>query len=336
MMARPIVSVIVSTYNSEKFFRGRIENLLEQTISPYCEIIIVNSGSEQQEEKIVLEYSAIHENIKYIKTAQRETIYRAWNRGIAAAKGDFITNANTDDRLRKDALDVLSAALAANPRAAIVYADQIVSGVPNQAFDQVNLRRRVHRTRYSRLALLHGYLAGSQPMWRSSLHSVEGIWFDESFEVAGDYEFACRVAENHDFFHVDEVLGVYYKAGDKSNKEFENVSRTLSEACTVQEKYMRRFMTTLTAEERQALFVKSNRMLKLPRGLFYLERKIVQRIAPSTFVSSKLFWCWVASLIRESEGDLAGARRFCLPQYLNGTVNLVQRQYAHLVDSEKA
>ena len=42
---RYLVSAIVSTYNSEKFIRGCLEDLENQTIADKLEIIVVNSGS---------------------------------------------------------------------------------------------------------------------------------------------------------------------------------------------------------------------------------------------------------------------------------------------------
>lgn len=54
-MSEPIVSVIVSTYNSERFIRQRLENLIGQTIFYKTEIVVVNSGSRENEERIVHE-----------------------------------------------------------------------------------------------------------------------------------------------------------------------------------------------------------------------------------------------------------------------------------------
>jgi len=82
-----LVTAIVSTYNSEKFIRGCLEDLENQTIADKLEIIVVNSGSKQNEEAIVKEFQQKYDNIKYIKTDKRETIYQAWNHGIKAASG---------------------------------------------------------------------------------------------------------------------------------------------------------------------------------------------------------------------------------------------------------
>jgi glycosyltransferase involved in cell wall biosynthesis len=329
-MSEPIVSVIISTYNSERFIRGRLENLIGQTIFHNTEIVVVNSGSQEGEEMIVREYVVAYPNISYTATIERETIYRAWNRGIALARGKFITNANTDDVLRNDALETLASALDANPGVAMVYADQYVSHTANQLFVDAQKRNRLRRPPYSRIALLQGSLAGSQPMWRASVHSADNIWFDEQFEVAGDYGFACAVAEKYDLLKIDDVLGVYYKAKDLSNKEFSNVSQTVSEAFATQEKYGRRYVVALSAAERDSLFTTCSRLMRMPRVFFRIGREVGARLFPAIHVSSKMFWCWLASLIKEVEGDIVLAKRCCLPIYRTGSENLVQRQFTRL------
>ena len=94
----PLVSAIVSTYNAERFIRGCLEDLEAQTIADRLEIVVIDSGSPQNEGTIVREFQQRYDNILYIRTAQREGLYAAWNRGIQAARGKYITNANTDDR----------------------------------------------------------------------------------------------------------------------------------------------------------------------------------------------------------------------------------------------
>src|SRR5208337_1903982 len=95
-----LVSAIVSTYNAERFLRGCLEDLEAQTIAARLEIIVVDSGSHQNEQAIVEEFQRRYNNIVYIRTEERESLYAAWNRGVKAARGKYLTNANTDDRHR--------------------------------------------------------------------------------------------------------------------------------------------------------------------------------------------------------------------------------------------
>ena len=88
-----LVSAIISIYNCEKFIRGCLEDLERQTIADRIEIVAVNSGSQENEKDIIREYQNKYSNIVYLETNKRETIYKAWNRGITAASGKYVTNA---------------------------------------------------------------------------------------------------------------------------------------------------------------------------------------------------------------------------------------------------
>jgi FkbM family methyltransferase len=205
-----LVSAIVSTYNSEKFIRGCLEDLESQTIADRLEIIVVNSASEQDEESIVKEFQKKYSNIVYIKTNKREGLYAAWNRAIKVASGRFLTNANTDDRHRKDALEVMSNVLLASPDASLVYGDQIVTDSPNPTFDNHHAVEVAKRPEFSRQRLLFGCCVGSQPMWRKSLHDEFG-GFDETLTCAADWDFWLKIAGKHSFKHIDGFLGLYYR-----------------------------------------------------------------------------------------------------------------------------
>ena len=120
---RPLLSAIVSTYNSERFLRGCLEDLERQTIANELEIVVVDSASQEDEGAIVKEFQERYSNLVYIRTQERETLYRAWNRGIKAASGKYVTNANVDDRHRADAMEILVQTLEENPDVTLVYAD---------------------------------------------------------------------------------------------------------------------------------------------------------------------------------------------------------------------
>ena len=203
------VSAIVSTYNSEKYIRGCLDDLLCQTLyqKGELEIVVVNSGSTQNEELIVNEYKDKYKNIKYLKT-ERETVYQAWNRGIKLASGKYLTNANTDDRHRKDALEILLRELDANVKVGLVYADQYVTKTENQTFDEHNVVGQFDWPEFDRTQLIHCACIGPQPMWKKSLHESFG-YFSETLKVAGDYDWWLRISEKVKLKHIPEKLGLY-------------------------------------------------------------------------------------------------------------------------------
>jgi glycosyltransferase involved in cell wall biosynthesis len=208
-----VVSAIVSTYNSERFIHGCLEDLENQTIADKLEIIVVNSGSQQNEEVIVKEFQRKYDNIVYIKTHQREGIYSAWNRAVKVARGKYLTNANTDDRHRMDAFEVMVKVLEANEDVGLVYGDQIRTDTENDTFENHHGAERLRRPDYSRQRLLFGCCVGSQPMWRKSLHEELG-YFDESLDSAADWDFWIRISSKYRFLHVPEFLGLYYHNED--------------------------------------------------------------------------------------------------------------------------
>ncbi len=220
------VSAIISTYKSEKFIEGKIQDLLNQTIGNQLEIIIIDSNSPENEKAIVTKYAQKHKNIKYIRTEKRETIYKTWNRGIKEAHGKFITNANTDDRLRPDAFEILVDELNRNPDIALVYGDFFITHCENQDFsDHIRCGYSI-KPDYSPDIMLSGCHMGPLPMWRKSVHDEIG-YFDENLQSAGDYEFWCRLATKYSMKHINKFIGLYYhnpkgivnKAKNKSNNE---------------------------------------------------------------------------------------------------------------------
>jgi glycosyltransferase involved in cell wall biosynthesis len=325
----PLVSAIISTYNSEFFIQGKIEDLLNQSIKDKLEIIIVNSGSLQNEENIIKHYLDNYDNIRYLKTENRETIYKAWNRGIKIASGKYITNSNTDDRLKYDALEILSSALEADIKIGMVYADQYVTSVPNISFDIKYKESLMKQMNYSRIMLLSEYFLGSQSMWRSDVHFNAGIWFDEKYEIAGDYDFALKVSEIYNIQRVPGVLGSYYKSGNNSNKEFQNIDRTQNEVIEIQLKYARRYIDRLSSADIKSLLHLISIINYIPPLLFSASRRLLDKISHRNQIPSRIFWIWLGSLIEEKKGRIDNAKKYCM-KYLNNSNNLLAKQYEHL------
>jgi len=232
-----LVSAIVSIYNCEKFIKGCLDDLLQQTIASQVEIITINSGSQQNEKKIIQEYQDEYINIKYIETDERETIYKAWNRGIRIASGKYITNANSDDRHRKDAFGVMSDVLEKYDDIDFVFANQLITNHENEIFERCKPTGSIHYRPVNNMEDLIQYGSiGPQPMWKKSLHNKIG-YFDENLEVAGDIDLWLRASCNKcKFYHVDELLGLYLLREDSAeHRDWEVFKR---ESIDVQSYYL--------------------------------------------------------------------------------------------------
>ncbi|HEX6160190.1 MAG TPA: glycosyltransferase [Thermoanaerobaculia bacterium] len=231
-----LISAIVSTYNSERFLRGCLEDLEAQTIAGRLEIIVIDSNSPQSEGEIVREFQQRHDNIRYVRTAERESLYAAWNRAIGLARGTYLTSANTDDRHRPDALERLTNALEANPGAALAYADAAVTLRENDTFHE-DAAVFLRWPDFDRRRLFEVAFIGPQPVWRRDLHERHGL-FDASFTAAADYEWWLRLAAaGETFVHVPEVLGLYLAS--PTSIEHRNPQLNWQESELARERYWR-------------------------------------------------------------------------------------------------
>lgn len=101
-MEVPKLSIIVPVYNGEKYIKKCLDSLKSQTIENF-EIIIVNDGSTDNSEKVILEYkeSNLEINIVYVKK-ENGGLSDARNYGVTYATGKYISFIDADDYIDKD------------------------------------------------------------------------------------------------------------------------------------------------------------------------------------------------------------------------------------------
>lgn len=100
----PNVSIIIPLYNKERTIKRTIESVLNQSYRNF-EILIVNDGSTDESESIVLKIK--DERIRLI-SKNNEGVSAARNTGIINAKGSWILFLDADDILLNNALDYLT------------------------------------------------------------------------------------------------------------------------------------------------------------------------------------------------------------------------------------
>ncbi len=255
------VSAIISTYNSERFIRECLDDLLAQSLyrEGGLEIVCVVSGSEQQEAEIVSEYAARHPHIVSTITP-RETMYQAWNRGIALSTGEYLTNANTDDRHSPVAFERLSKHLDANTTVALAYANCYLSTVPNETFAQNTKARWYRYPKFFGPSAVLFYQLTPQPMWRRTVHERIGF-FSNELRTAGDYDFNLRFALEFKAERVGtEPLGLYLAhtealsfKDDTLKRETDSLREKYRHVELIERLYARAGAPIATAEHRAAV-----------------------------------------------------------------------------------
>jgi glycosyltransferase involved in cell wall biosynthesis len=230
------VSALVSTYNSERFMRGRLEDLEQQTIVPKCEIVIVNSNSRQNEHDIIMDFISRYDNITYMRTPEREPGTVAINRAAKIARGRYLAFSNTDDRYRRDAFEIMEKVFDSHPNEGAAYFDSAITSVENETFESNSARSTFRWPDYSLRQLLRSDIFGPQFFWRKSLHDIVG-YFDESLYSASDYDFVIRASWKSNALHVRETLGLYLQS--PKSQEHLHQGNTIKETFGVLRKHRR-------------------------------------------------------------------------------------------------
>ncbi len=202
------VTAIVSVFRAERFMQGLLDDLERQTLGQELEIVIIDAASDENERRIIDQYQKRNKNIQYVRTGTRIGIYEAWNIGVSLARGQYITNANADDRHRPDAFEKMVKIFEDNPAAGLVYADVGVTEQENEIIETATLSGEFRWPDFNSQLLFQVCYVGPQPMWRQELHKRYGF-FDPTLKSAGDYEFWLRICRNETFIHLPEILGLY-------------------------------------------------------------------------------------------------------------------------------
>lgn len=102
-MKKGLVSIITPAYNAEKFIGETIESVLNQTYQNW-EMLIIDDGSKDKTEDVVMQYVEKDSKIKLIKQKNAGS-GAARNNGIREAEGNYICLLDADDTWNYNFLD---------------------------------------------------------------------------------------------------------------------------------------------------------------------------------------------------------------------------------------
>ncbi len=107
MSVEPLVSVVVTVYNMEKYLASCVESVLAQT-EPNFELLLVNDGSTDGSERIIQEY--IDKEPDRIRTIKKENggVSSARNVALPAVRGKYVTFLDADDYIDQEYLKTLT------------------------------------------------------------------------------------------------------------------------------------------------------------------------------------------------------------------------------------
>lgn len=204
------IAIIVSLYNAA--------DKLDFFISMLClypaiqdgraEVVFVDSCSPSNEYQIIRNYIG-KLSFLYIRSYQRETIQKAWNRGLGCVNTEYVTFLGVDELMYPDALDKLSAYLDGHPEVDWVVGNSLVSDVEKNGILRADIMLYDRAGGLQHSANLETcYLTYVGGLYRRSVHQRFG-YYDEHYRGAGDTEFKNRVLPHIKVAYLDETLGVF-------------------------------------------------------------------------------------------------------------------------------
>ena len=112
-----MVSVLLTSYNREKYIRESIESVLSQTYKNY-ELIIVDDASKDRTKGIIKEYESLS-NVIVFYNEYNLGEYRNRNKAASFAKGEYIKYLDSDDVMTPDCLQIMVDKMEKYPNAAV-------------------------------------------------------------------------------------------------------------------------------------------------------------------------------------------------------------------------
>lgn len=226
----PKVSVYIPAYNAARYLPEAIDSVLDQDFTD-LEICIADDGSSDRTLEILQTRYEQEPRVRW-STGPNGGIGHASNRAIRMARGLYIGQLDSDDRLKPGAVQRLVEVLDANPQIGCAY------GSCERIGPQGNvLAREYSWPEFSRQKMMLTSIAHHFRMFRRQTWSRTS-GFREDIVNAVDYDMFLKMAEIAEFRHIDEIL--YQRRWHGENTSLVNVGSQTRNTYRVQQESLRR------------------------------------------------------------------------------------------------
>ena len=118
----PRISVVLCTYNGEKYLEQQLESIINQSIKP-DELIIADDASSDHTCEIIEKYLQHFKFIQFYKNANNLGFQKNFQQALLKASGDFIAISDQDDIWAPTKLEILLASFDENTL--LAYSDSL-------------------------------------------------------------------------------------------------------------------------------------------------------------------------------------------------------------------
>ena len=200
------VSAITSCYKMGNYLEIFLEFLPQQTLFKNIEIVLNHHEPSKKEIQLVKNFQKKYPGrINYLINKSVIPLYSSWNKCIRNSKGKYLAIWNVDDLRTKNSLE-LQYNIIKNNYVGFVYGNY----TSVKEFNSTN-GIFINHKEFNKFELTRSMILGPFFMFKKSLCNKIGF-FDEQFKVAGDFDFAIRLALESKGKMVKENLGYYLNA----------------------------------------------------------------------------------------------------------------------------
>jgi glycosyltransferase involved in cell wall biosynthesis len=193
------------TYNGERFLRAAIDSILGQTFRDF-ELIVIDDGSTDGTPAILREIAAQDDRISVLTNERNLGIAGATNRGLAAARGEYVALQDHDDISLPHRFQTELDFLNSHPDIALVGSAAALIDENGAAYadsplpcDEIDIKWRL-------LFCGDAFHYTSIMVRRSTMQAIGGYGEDPAFRFAEAYDPFSRLAMNHCVANLPETL----------------------------------------------------------------------------------------------------------------------------------
>ena len=241
----PIISVVITTYNSAKYIGQAIQSVIDQTFKE-IEVIVVDDGSNDQTLALAQSYADRDRRIRICARTHAGKPSVTRNAGIREASGKYVSFLDGDDCYAPLKLERGVAILEKFPRLPVVfhdmqYTDEAGNAQPVTYLKDLNFLARAKKylrgegdslyfcgaNFYTFMSLYFAAMHTSTVLIRRSVMESDKLLFAEDVRIGEDTEFWWSLAKGREVAYIDEVLS-YYRIHDASvTRDIERYHRDL-------------------------------------------------------------------------------------------------------------
>ena len=222
---RPLVSVIIPTYNRIGTLPASVNSVLAQTYDN-LELIIVDDGSDDGTDKYAK--GLTDSRVKYIKSNGNNGPSAARNLGVKLAQGEYVAFHDSDDEWLPEKLEKQMRLFQDHEQEVdLVYCEyeryhgQTAAGiVPPKEIPYMYKQGQILEV------LLLQPMIGTPTIVVKKQEFINAGSFNESLKTFEDYEFTVRFSQNHTIGFVEEPLVKVYDSLNSVNRRYGDRLRT--------------------------------------------------------------------------------------------------------------